>query len=150
MRSISVFPARTILISCVLIFLPAVIYAQSIAIITHKSNTETMTLENIRNYFTGNKTHFDNGKSVLIMDLTNKNPARKVFLIKVAEMDGSAWDQHWLELKSKGGKERPKQTKSIKFIIRLISRKAGAIGYVFTDALVGKSKDLVRVVATVK
>lgn len=124
-------------------------FAQEIAVITHPKNTEQMSMEALKNYFSGRKTHFENGKAVMIIDYVNGAPARGAFLQKVVEMDRQSWEQHWLELKSKSGRSKPKQTKSTKFIIRLVSRKSGAIGYVQTKDLDEKARKIVRIITTI-
>lgn len=125
-------------------------FAQEIAVITHKNNTENMSMETLKNYFTGLKTHYENGKAVMIIDREPGAPVRAVFLRKVVEMDAQAWDQHWLEMKSKSGRSKPKQTRSTKFIIRLVSRRDGAIGYVQKKDLDEKSRKIVRVIVTLQ
>ena len=144
------FSKKTLLAAILLFgFFSSPALAEEIVIITHKANQEAMTLEGIRNYFKGSKAQFNDGVPVLIMDHSEGMPARKTFLEKVVGMSADAWNQHWLELKSKSGKAKPKQTKSAKFIIRLVSRKKGAIAYVERAKLKAGSLGSVRVVATV-
>ena len=140
----------SLLLTLALLLSTGTALAQEIAIITHKSNTEKMDLGSLKNYFTGRKTHFSNGQQVLIIDQATGAAARARFLAKVVEMGSGRWDQHWLEQKSKSGMAKPKQTRSVKFILRFISRKPGALGYVNLADLTDKLKGLVRIVATVK
>ncbi len=124
--------------------------AVEIAVIAHKSNKETMTVDDLRNYFTGARRQFQNGETVIAIDHVIQSPARKTFLTRVVEMTEGGWNQHWLQLKSTQGLRRPNQTRSVKFIIKLVSRKAGVISYVNVNDLDKKAKGKVRVVATFK
>lgn len=114
--------------------------AERIAIIVHPSNTEVISARDIYLIYMGRKTNWADGTKIIPLDHTTSE-WKEVFLRQFLNMNAYQYEEYWLERSIRGeGKEPGKKTTAV--VKRLVSKIAGAIGYI-PESMVD---DTVRVV----
>ena len=114
-----------------------------LAVIVHKSNTDTLTRDHLQMIFLGKTKGFPSAGKAIPLDLPENNATRSVFLQKIAKKTQAQFTAYWAKLMFTGKGVPPKIVESDADAIALVATNPNIIGYVDASAVT----DDVRVVA---
>ena len=101
-----------------------------LAIIVHKSNTDTIAADHLQMLFLGKTKGFPTAGRAVPLDLPENHPIRAAFLKNVAKKSQSQFTAYWAKLMFTGKGVPPKVVDSETDMITLVSKNPSIIGYV--------------------
>ena len=122
--------------------------AADVAVIIHRSNPETLSIQQIKDIYSDRVTTWRSGQRIEIYNLPDNQDAADVFAREVLGMSGQAAAAAELQRRTNNTLKNPSKTKRERLVLSIVSRKKNAIGYVPEYMIKDKSK--IRVVRILK
>ena len=136
--------------ACLLLLcLPAPSAAQSTAtvvIVNDKVTSPALTVKDLMDIYTLNKSHWDDGTRIAVFDL--KNGRTKESFLAYVGMTENDLKRIWLRKQFTGKARPPRAVASEDEVVDLVGRTPGAIGYVSERSL--RNTSTVRIIARVR
>lgn len=125
--------------------MPALSAKDVLAVIVHnKSPVQSLSLSQLRSIFMGKRKTWENGGTIVAVNLLPKHPVRVLFDEAVLDMNPDEVGRYWVAQKIRA-KGRPPQSVGAPIILRkIVAALPGAIGYVPID-LVDTSVKVVQI-----
>ena len=119
------------LLFSILLLCPAgnLVFAE-VSVIVNPSNASSLSDDDIKKIFLGKKKTFDDGSSILAVNLSSANPARAAFDEAALGKSASQIKAYWSKLVFSGKGEPPKEFSSDEEILKLVKENPAVIGYV--------------------
>lgn len=121
-------------------------FAQTVVIVNTAVPASSLSVDELMDVFTLNKTHWDDGSRVTVFDLKNGR-AKNAFYEHIG-MTEDDLQRIWLRKQFTGKARPPRSLSSEGEIVELVGRTAGGIGYVSEKATVGKRN--IRIIARIR
>jgi ABC-type phosphate transport system substrate-binding protein len=112
-----------------LVWAPVVRGADYEVVVNNKVNVTSLSKDEVKAIFLGDKTTWPDGTPVKIVVL-QEGPVHKAFLREVLGKTPTQFDNYWTKLVFTGRAGAPKSFSSMQQVIEFVAREAGAIGYV--------------------
>jgi len=125
-----------------------VVQAADVAVIIHRSNPETLSVEQIKNIYSDRVTTWRSGQRIEVYNLPDNQDAANVFAHEVLGMSGRAAAAAELQRRTNNTLKNPSKTKRERLVLSIVSRHKNAIGYVPEYMI--KNKKNIRVVRILK
>ncbi len=125
-----------------------VVQAADVAVIIHRSNPETLSIEQIKNIYSDRVTTWRSGQRIEVYNLPDNQDAAEVFAREVLGMSGQAAAAAELQRRTNNTLKNPSKTKRERLVLSIVGRKKNAIGYV--PEYMVKDKSNIRVVKILK
>jgi phosphate transport system substrate-binding protein len=111
---------------------PAVTRAQTLAIIVNRANpTDNLSSEELRRYFLGERTRWDNGRKVTVIMRAPGQPERDAVLRLIYRMREQEFNFHFLHAQFTGELQgEPKVLDATPALIKYVAFVPGALAYV--------------------
>ena len=136
--------------ACLLLLcLPAPSAAQSTAtvvIVNDQVTSPALTVKDLMDIYTLNKSHWDDGTRIAVFDL--KNGRTKESFLAYVGMTENDLKRIWLRKQFTGKARPPRAVASEDEVVDLVGRTPGAIGYVSERSL--RNTSTVRIIARVR
>jgi ABC-type phosphate transport system substrate-binding protein len=118
-----------------------------IAVIANKAVAVSKISRNeLRPMFQTRKNTWPDGTSAHPMNLPEASPIRQAFDAAVLGLDPDRVARYWIDRKIRGGERPPPVVSSSALVVKLVSKTAGALGYVEASAVDGSVKVVAKVV----
>ena len=149
MRKVSL---RGIIVGAVLLFLqplPSMAGGPSdvIAVIANKGVSVTkISRDELRPIFQTKKDTWPDGSPVKPFNLPDSNAIRQGFDAAVLGLDPDRVARYWIDRKIRGGERPPQTAPSSAVLVKVVSKTAGALGYVELAAVDASVKVVAKVV----
>lgn len=130
-----------ILISCLLLFVSSVSYADYVVIV-HPSNTAAINEKDVSRLFLGKVKRFSDGKQAIPINGPEGGPAREAFDAKVIGKTADQIKAYWTRLIFTGKGIAPKEVENDQEMLELVRANPNVIGYVNSNSV----DDTVKVV----
>lgn len=142
---------RGVIVGAVLFLLPLQSLAgdtkEVILVIANKSATVTkVTRDDLRPIFQTKKDTWPDGSPAKPFNLPDKNTVRQGFDAAVLGLDPDRVARYWIDRKIRGGERPPQTAPSSAVMVKVISKTAGAVGYVEASAVDASVKVVAKVV----
>ncbi|NRD74599.1 phosphate ABC transporter substrate-binding protein [Shewanella sp. VB17] len=115
-----------------------------VAVIVHPSNTSDFDQSIIKKMFLGKQKSFSNGRTAIMLSVSNTDPVMTEFNQKVMDKSNSQIKAYWSKIIFTGKGTPPQEMPSASEVISSVSTNPDSIGYIDAAA----ATDAVRVVAT--
>lgn len=120
---------------------------EPIVVIAHKgAKTAKLSRSELRPLFQTKRTTWGDGSSVVALNLPSSNAVRRGFDAAVLGLDPDRVARYWIDRKIRGGARAPKEIPSPALVVKVVSKKAGAVGYVGASQVDDSVKIIARVV----
>lgn len=106
-----------------------------VAVIVHKSNTDTISTDDIVKIFLGKQSTFPGGDEAVPINLTGGNITREGFDATVLGKNGRQMKAYWSKLVFTGKGTPPKEVETEMQMLQLITNNPSMIGYIDSDKL---------------
>jgi ABC-type phosphate transport system substrate-binding protein len=117
-----------------------------IVVIVNKANPATaMAKGDLRPIFQTTKTTWPGGDKILPLNQPDNDATRKGFDAAVLGLDPERVARYWVDRKIRGGDPPPKNIPSGSAVLKIVSAKSEAIGYVKSTELNGSVKVVARI-----
>ncbi len=116
----------------------------TVAVIVHPSNLSDFDHSTIKKIYLGKKKSFSNGRTAIVLSVSNSDPVMTEFNQKVMDKSNSQIKAYWSKIIFTGAGTPPQEMASASEIISSITSNADAIGYIDASVVT----DAVKVVAT--
>ena len=127
----------------IVIFLGLALQAQSYKVIVNNSNsTNSLSRKEVSDFFLKKKTKWPDGQKVAPVDQKASSEARKGFTDEIHKKSVSAIKSYWQQAVFAGTSTPPSEKSGDDEVIKYVSVKLGAIGYVSLNADMSKVKEL--------
>ncbi|MFZ2540334.1 MAG: hypothetical protein WAW75_01020 [Gallionella sp.] len=122
--------------------------AEPVVVVVNSSNTQSISLTDIRNIYLDKTTNWENGGKIVVYNLPADDEAADLFASKALGM--SARDAATAESNRviTNAARNPQQTKREALVATIVARTPNAIGYLAKKKIVGKSG--IRVLLTLE
>jgi ABC-type phosphate transport system substrate-binding protein len=118
-----------IFISLILLsLLLQVVQAQTVIIVNESVAAKSLSVKELMDVYTLNKTHWDDGSRISVFDL--KNGKTKEAFLSYVGMSEDELKRIWLRKQFTGKARPPKAVSSEDEVMELVARTPGAIGYI--------------------
>ncbi|MCK4586822.1 MAG: substrate-binding domain-containing protein [Gammaproteobacteria bacterium] len=124
------------------------VQAADVAVIIHRSNPETLSVQQIKDIYSDRVTTWRSGQRIEIYNLPDNQDAAEVFAREVLGMSGRAAAAAELQRRTNNTLKNPSKTKRERLVLSIVSRTKNAIGYVPEYMVKGKKN--IRVVKILK
>lgn len=101
-----------------------------LAVIVHKSNTDTMSADHLQMIFLGKTKGFPTSGKAVPLDLPENSATRAVFLKSVAKKSPSQFTAYWAKLMFTGKGVPPKVVDTEADMVALVAKNPNIIGFV--------------------
>jgi ABC-type phosphate transport system substrate-binding protein len=113
------------------------------AVVVNKANPlNQLSLTELREIFLCNRQSWPNGERIAVFQLPTEAQQRTAFERVVLGMEPGEVAQMWIDRRMRGMATEPTTVPSIKLLLRLVERTAGAIAYVRQDQVTDTVKVL--------
>lgn len=99
-------------------------------VIVNQQNTASITIDDVKKIYSGKMASFPDGSKATPIMLTDIEPARKVFLDKVLQMNENRFVAIWAKLLFTGNGIPPIEVPSTEQVLDLVSSDTAAIGFI--------------------
>ncbi|MDM8521806.1 hypothetical protein QUF80_00380 [Desulfococcaceae bacterium HSG8] len=135
---------KSLILATMFFFLPNILfsnsaYAELLIVGNHSVTINSLTGEDIKKIFLGNKIAWDGDQEIRFV-IMKKSPIHKDFVKKYIHKTPSQFRRYWKKLIFTGKASPPKSYETEEEIISYVANTPGAIGYVSSDALTDKVK----------
>jgi len=117
--------------------------ADEIAIIIHRDNTQTISLEDVKNIYSDNINNWESGARIKIYNAPINTFTREVFSQKVLGLSVHQALATEANKKITNSLKNPTETMRERLIVSIVSRKRNAIGYV--SKAIAESKPNIKI-----
>lgn len=124
---------------------PTALQAQTVVIVNGSVTAEALSVKELMDVYTLNKTHWDDGSRIAVFDLKS-GKTKEDFLSSVG-MSENGLKRIWLRKQFTGRGRPPRAVSSDDEVMELVAHTPGAIGYVGVDSY--KDTRNVRIIARV-
>jgi ABC-type phosphate transport system substrate-binding protein len=121
-------------------------FAQTVVIANTSVPSSSLSVKELMDVYTLNKTHWDDGSRVTVFDM--KNGKAKNAFYQYIGMTEDDLQRIWLRKQFTGKARPPRSLSDEEELVELVGRTAGGIGYVSEKSTVGKRN--IRIVARVR
>ncbi len=105
-----------------------------VRVIVHASNpVNSLTADQVSDFFLKKRRQWSNGVPLRFFDRNDGTPERIWFLNYIVQRSAREVEMFWIGQKINTGNSAPAQVSSDQLTVALVSRFAGAIGYVSAD-----------------
>ncbi|WP_423187664.1 phosphate ABC transporter substrate-binding protein [Alishewanella sp. d11] len=104
-------------------------------VIVNQQNTASITIDDVKKIYSGKMASFPDGTLAKPIMLTDKDPARKVFLDKVLQMNENRFVAIWAKLLFTGNGIPPIELQSTEQVLQLVYSDRYAIGFIHKTQL---------------
>ena len=137
--------------AALLLLLPLPIFAgesrDTIVVIANKSVSVTkISRDELRPIFQTKKDTWPDGSPAKPFNLPEKNDLRQGFDAAVLGLDPDRVARYWIDRKIRGGERPPQTAPSSAVMVKVVSKTAGALGYVEAAAVDASVKVVARLV----
>lgn len=115
-----------------------------VAVIVHKTNTNSVVNSDISRIFLGKMKSFKDGSSTVPVNLTSNVALRSEFEQKALGKSSSQVKAYWAKQLFSGKGKPPKELDNDADIINFVSNTPGAIGYIDTQSVNEKVKVIAK------
>ena len=119
---------KALIIVCGLMLMGSV--QAGIVIISHPTNSNTISVDELQRLYTGKSSSFANGDSVVPLNLSDGNALRSSFDEKALGRSSSQIKAYWSKLVFTGKGTPPKEVESEAEMLKLVSSNPNILGYV--------------------
>jgi len=142
---------RGVIVGAVLLLLPLHSLAgetrDTILVIANKAvATNKLSRDELRPIFQTKKDTWPDGSPAKPFNLPDKNPLRQGFDAAVLGLDPDRVARYWIDRKIRGGERPPQTAPSSAVLVKVVSKTAGALGYVEASAVDASVKVVAKVV----
>lgn len=116
----------------------------TVAVIVHPSNASDFDLSTIKKIYLGKKKSFSNGRTAIVLSVSNSDPTMTEFNEKVMDKSNSQIKAYWSKIIFTGKGTPPQEMPSASEIIHSVASNPDSIGYIDASA----ATDAVKIVAT--
>lgn len=121
--------------------------SNAIAVIAHKSvATSSLGRSELRPIFQTKQSSWPDGSSVTPLNLPGANSLRQGFDAAVLGLDPSRVARYWVDRKIRGGTRAPKNVPSPELVLKVVSKKPGAVGYIAASRVDSSVKVIARII----
>ena len=135
-----------ILAALLLLFGSAAVQAQTVVVVNASVDARDMSVEELRDVFTLNKTHWDDGTRISVFDLKAGRPKQDLYTH--IDMSETSLQRIWLRKQFTGTARPPKALGSEEALLDMVAKTAGAIGYASARAAAGRKN--IRIVSRLR
>lgn len=120
---------------------------ETILVIANKSvGISKVSRDDLRPIFQTKKDTWPDGSAAKPFNLPDNNPARHGFDAAVLGLDPDRVARYWIDRKIRGGERPPQNAPSSAVMVKVVSKTAGAVGYVEAAAVDASVKVIAKVV----
>ncbi len=138
--------AIPVILLLLLLCFPRSLQAQTVIIVNESVSAKSLSVKELMDVYTLNKSHWDDGSRISVFDL-KAGKVKEAFLSHVG-MSEDELKRIWLRKQFTGKARPPKAFTTEQEVMEQVARTPGAIGYV--RARFYKNKRNVRIIARVK
>jgi ABC-type phosphate transport system substrate-binding protein len=118
-----------------------------IVVIANKAvPTSRISRSDLRPIFQTKKDTWPDGTPARPINLPDNSPIRHAFDSAVLGLDPDRVARYWIDRKIRGGERPPPTVSSSALVVKLVSKTAGALGYVEASAVDGSVKVVAKIV----
>lgn len=133
---------QILVLIAVILGIESTLFAADYVVITNKDvSTGSLTKAELQSIFLGEKTRWDDGKHITIINL-EAGDVQKSFLQAIVEKTPSQYESYWKKLIFTGKATAPKSSSDISKVLEFVAGQQGAIGYVAAGEAVGSVKTI--------
>jgi ABC-type phosphate transport system substrate-binding protein len=133
---------QTIVLTAVILGVESTLFAADFMVIANKDVTiGSLTKAELQSIFLGEKTRWDDGKHITIINL-EAGDVQKSFLQAIVEKTPSQYESYWKKLIFTGKATAPKSSSDISKVLEFVAGQQGAIGYVAAGEAAGSVKTI--------
>jgi ABC-type phosphate transport system substrate-binding protein len=119
----------------------------TLVVIANKSvNATKISRDELRPIFQTKKDTWPDGSPARPFNLPEANTARRSFDVAVLGLDADRVARYWIDRKIRGGERPPQTIPSSALMLKVVSKTAGAVGYVEAADVDASVKVIARVV----
>jgi ABC-type phosphate transport system substrate-binding protein len=108
--------------------------------------TNRISRNDLRPIFQTKKDTWPDGTPARPINLSESSPFRHTFDSVVLGLDPDRVARYWIDRKIRGGERPPPTVSSSALVVKLVSKTAGALGYVEASAVDGSVKVVAKIV----
>ena len=142
MRNIAIIK---VLILLLLSFSVSVAAATEIAVIVNNENSNQIDAALVKKIYLGNSTRWNSGGSIVVLDLSDRNPATGTFYSKVCYKSAEEMRNVWATNVFTGKASTPKEFQRDQDVKNAVNANRNAIGYINASALDSSVKEVLRI-----
>ena len=109
--------------------------AEPVAVIVNSNNTEVINAETIKAIYSDKKSFWSNGEKILLFELPVKSRSREKFSQEILRKSAVLSQSDWFNRYVKNTIRNDVKLKPYKLVVRFVSHKESAIGYVPISAV---------------
>jgi ABC-type phosphate transport system substrate-binding protein len=133
---------RSFVLTVIMLGTASTLFAADYTVIANKDvSTSSLSKQELQAIFLGEKTRWDDGKHITIINLETGD-VQKSFLQAIVEKTPSQYENYWKKLIFTGKATAPKSTTDQSNVIEFVAGQQGAIGYVAAGEAVGSVKTI--------
>lgn len=118
-----------------------------IVVVANKAvNAARISRDELRPIFQTKKDTWPDGTPAKPINLPDTSPVRRAFDSAVLGLDADRVARYWIDRKIRGGERPPPTVSSSALVVKLVSKTAGALGYVEASAVDGSVKVVAKLV----
>lgn len=109
-----------------------------VVVIVNSAIRQSLSLLDVKNIYVENITHWHNQKKISVYDLPVASPAREVFSQRILGISAQQAAAAEANRKISNASKNPAKIKSERLVVRAVSRRPAAIGYVSEKAVIDR------------
>lgn len=106
------------------------VFAESVAVIVHSTNTATLNESDVKRIYMGAMTHWPNGNRIAVFNLPVDHPARETFARKILGTSAQEFERELNNRKITNSETNPQRTKDDRLVESVVEGNPHAIGYI--------------------